>query len=113
MSSNPKQPQCTGQRRDGQPCRAPALPDSPYCFAHCPERAAARQAAYQRGGQNRANLRRLRRLVPPRLVTVYEQLEVALGEVHDGRLDPKQAVAMAALARAMVAVLTAGELEER
>ncbi len=55
----------------------------------------------------------MRGLVPPRLVSVYDALEAALTEVHDGRLDPKQASAMAALARAMVAVLTAGELEQR
>ncbi len=34
-------------------------------------------------------------------------------EVHDGTLDPKVASAMAALSRAMVSVLAAGELEER
>jgi hypothetical protein len=44
---------------------------------------------------------------------VYDRLETALGEVHDGTLKPGQAVAMAAVAPAMVAVLQAGELEER
>jgi len=52
-------------------------------------------------------------LVPPRLVPVYDRLEQALGQVHDDTLQPRQASAMAALARAMVAVLTSGELEER
>jgi hypothetical protein len=52
-------------------------------------------------------------LVPPRLTVVYERLEQALTEVHGGELDPKVAQAMASLARAMVNVLTAGELEER
>ena len=84
-----------------------------YCFAHDPAKAAERQAARQRGGQHRANLVRLRGLVPPRLISVYDRLESALGEVHDGTLQPGQAAAMAGLARAMVAVLQAGELEER
>jgi hypothetical protein len=44
---------------------------------------------------------------------VYSALEAALAEVHDGRLAPQRAQAMAALARAMVQVVTAGELEER
>jgi len=44
---------------------------------------------------------------------VYDRLEKALEEVYIGRLESKQATAMAALARAMVAVLTSGELEER
>ena len=56
---------------------------------------------------------RLRGLVPPRLEAVYDRLEKALEQVHDGVLDSKQAIAMASIARAMVAVLTSGELEER
>jgi hypothetical protein len=51
--------------------------------------------------------------MPPRLVPVFDALEVALAEVHAGTLDPKQAMAMAAIARAMVSVLTAGEIEQR
>lgn len=114
MDETPSVPkQCESARRDGQRCRAPSLPDSTYCFGHDPRRAAARAAGRQRGGTNKAGIVRLRRLVPPRLVAVYNRLETALGEVHDGTLKPGQAVAMAALARAMVAVLQAGELEER
>jgi hypothetical protein len=47
------------------------------------------------------------------LAPIYDQLEAALGEVHAGTLDPRTALAMAALARAMVAVLQAGEVEQR
>ena len=112
LPSTPKQP-CTGMRRDGRPCTAMVLGDGAYCFAHDPTRAAERHAARRRGGQHRANLVRLRGLVPPRLISVYDRLESALGEVHDGTLQPGQAAAMAGLARAMVAVLQAGELEER
>jgi hypothetical protein len=106
-------PQCQGRRRDGRPCTSPLVGADGYCFAHSPTRAAERQAAQQRGGQHRASVVRLRGLCPPKLVQVYEQLEAALGEVHAGTLPPTQAMAMAALARAMVAVLQAGELEER
>jgi hypothetical protein len=111
MPTNPKHP-CRATRRDGQPCQAPALADG-LCFAHTPSQAAARAAGQAKGGRHRASVVRLRGLVPPRLIVVYEQLETALGEVHDGELEPRAAVAMAALARAMVAVLTAGETEER
>lgn len=104
---------CAAARRDGRPCTAPVLTGSSYCFAHAPDRAAERAAARRKGGQHSAAAVRLRALVPPRLVSVYDQLEAALGEVHAGTLEPRQAQAMASLARAMVAVLTAGELEER
>ena len=51
--------------------------------------------------------------MPPRLVPVFESLEVALSEVHAGDLTPACANAMSSVARALVAVLTAGELEQR
>lgn len=104
---------CAGTRRDGSPCQAPVLGQGTYCFAHAPDQAEKRAAARQRGGRHSASLVRLRHLVPPKLLTVYEQLEAALQEVHDGTLPPSRGVAMAAIARAMVAVFTSGEQEER
>src|SRR3954447_24829524 len=84
-----------------------------YCFPHSPTRAAERAAVQGRGGAHRASVARLRRLCPPRLTSVYDALETALGEVHDGTLPASRALGMAALARALVAVLQAGELEQR
>ena len=104
---------CTGIRKDGQPCGSQVLSDGTYCYVHAPGQADEREAARRRGGQNRANAVRLRRLVPPRLLPVYDQLETALADVLAGRLDPRQATAAAALARALVTTLQAGELEER
>jgi len=46
-------------------------------------------------------------------MSVYDALETALDEVHKGALEPRVGGAMAALAGAMVRVLTSGELEER
>src|SRR4051794_18530965 len=93
-ASRPKQ--CVGQRRDGLPCTAPALL-SAYCWAHDPEREQERAEGRRKGGRNRADVVRLRGLVPPRLMAVYERLEQALAQVHEGALEPKQAQAMAAL----------------
>ena len=110
--SKSQQPSCAGIRRDGQRCEALGLLDG-YCYSHSPANATARDAARRKGGRNRSNRRRLRGLMPPRLVPVFDQLEGALSDVLAGGLDPKQATAAAAVARAMVSVLTAGELEER
>jgi hypothetical protein len=104
---------CAGVRKDGQACQGPVLDGGAYCFTHDPTRAAERQAARQKGGHNRGAVVRLRHLCPPRLVPIFDQLETAMQEVHDGTLKPGQAIAMASLARAMCAILTAGELEER
>ncbi|MCJ7511211.1 MAG: hypothetical protein MUP14_10070, partial [Dehalococcoidia bacterium] len=99
-------------RRDGQPCRAIAN-RSGFCMAHDPTLAEKRREAARQGGRNKARIARLGKLVPPRLMSVYETLEEALGQVHKGELTPQQATAMAALAGAMVRVLTSGEIEER
>ncbi|MDG7041503.1 MAG: hypothetical protein JRN22_00425 [Nitrososphaerota archaeon] len=103
---------CKSNTRDGSPCRAWAGEDG-YCFSHDPALAAKRAEARAKGGRNSARSARLRALVPPRLLPVYDKLETALDETHNGTLKPSQAGAMAALARAMVAVLTSGELEDR
>jgi hypothetical protein len=104
---------CDALRKDGSPCQAPALTDDQFCWAHSAATEERRDAARRSGGTNSAKSVRLRGLVPPRLLSVFDALEVALAEVHAGTLDPRQATAMAAIARAMVSVLTAGEIEQR
>lgn len=52
-------------------------------------------------------------MLPERLRPIADTLAGALDEVHRGELDPRQATAMAALAGALVRVVTAGEYEER
>ncbi|MGD0205287.1 MAG: hypothetical protein ABSB57_02435 [Dehalococcoidia bacterium] len=86
---------------------------SGLCLAHDPGLETKRQQARRRGGQNKARIARLAKLIPPRLMGVYDILEEALGEVHRGELTPQQATAMAALAGAMVRVLMSGEVEQR
>lgn len=103
---------CHGTRRDGTPCRGTAMRDG-YCFSHHPDAVETLAAARRRGGQNRSNAARLRGLVPPRLVPIFDRLEATLTGVLDGSLDPRQATAAASVARALVAVLQAGELESR
>ncbi len=63
------------------------------------------QEARARGGKNSAKVARLRLLVPPRLMPVYDRLETALEEVYGGTLESKQAQAMASLARAPLPAL--------
>ncbi|MBI2836080.1 MAG: hypothetical protein HYX85_00100 [Chloroflexi bacterium] len=103
---------CKTKTKSGEQCRGYAMKDG-YCFSHSPALEEKRLQARAQGGKNSARVARLRGLIPPRLMPVYDRLETALGEVHAGSLESKQAQAMASLARAMVAVLTSGELEER
>ncbi len=113
MVSKARLQSCQGHRKDGSPCRGQALPSGSYCFAHAPELADKRREVRKRGGANSARRARLLTLMPPRLMSVYNRLEEALSQVHDGSLDARQAQAMASLAGVMVRVLTAGEVEER
>ena len=111
---------CRGTRRDGSPCQAPATAVSAagWCWAHDPANADARREAQAKGGRHKATTARLDRLVPATLRPVLATLLDALDEVRgeDGQppsLSPQQAQAMAALARAAVAVYQVAEIEPR
>ena len=106
---------CKGARRDGSPCQAPpaALGPAGFCWAHDPAQAESRRAARAKGGQNRATAKRVDKLVPATLRPVVGMLLAVLDEVHDGRLTPAQASAMAAVAGAVVKVYQVAELEQR
>ena len=99
---------CTSTRRDGAPCTAQAGA-SGYCIGHDPGAVEARR----KGGHATSRAERAGKLLPARLQPVVSLLENALGEVHRGELDHRQAAAMASLAGALIRAMTAGELEER
>jgi hypothetical protein len=117
MSSDDLRPsrreQCAAVKADGERCRGTVIEGSRFCFSHDPQLKQRRIEGNVKGGRNRSSLVRMQALVPPRLMTVYETLEDALADVRKGKLDPRVAHAMAALARAMVSVLQVGEMEMR
>ena len=108
-----KQAKCSAMRRDGSPCRAPALPGKGLCWSHEPELNERRDEARRAGGANRANAVRVRKIGPPGIVALLGTLEQALADVLSGALDPRAASAAASLARALVAAHAAGEVEVR
>ena len=107
------EPKCLGVRVDGNACRSTIVGDTGYCFSHDPTREADRARARTRGGRASSKLSRARKLAPPLLIDVYEDLESALTDVRSGVLSPAQGQSMASLARALVTTLQVGELEER
>ncbi len=107
------QAKCIAQRTDGQPCSQKARPGRPYCWAHDPELQAARLEGARKGGKNKATAVRLAKLVPADLKSVFEKLQDALRATEAGDMDPRIANAMANVARAMVAVVDAGQVAER
>lgn len=109
--TGPEQQRCKAKNKNGQPCRGRAR-ESGYCVGHDPSLDEQRCTGRVKGGENSSRVARLEKLMPRRLCPVFELLEKAIEDVYEGRLDPRQATAMAALAGAMVKVLQAGELEE-
>lgn len=107
-----KEKLCQAVRKDGKPCQAKAIKGD-YCFAHSPELADKAKAARSLGGKNKSKAKRLAKLMPSRLSPVLEKLERTLDEVHDGKLEPKTAKAMATLADAMIRLFKSSELEPR
>ena len=100
---------CSAITKRGQRCQGTPRPSSNYCFAHDPSLAAKRKTARVKGGKNSSRVARLEKLMPSRLRPVFDRLERAMREVHDGSLDPRQATAIASLAGAMVKVFQAGQ----
>ena len=83
-------PTCTEKRKDGAPCRAPALPDSTLCWVHDPrqtERAArARIDGGAKGGRLKAVKGRRRRLDTHAGLAQF--ITGLVYDVVEGRQDP-------------------------
>src|SRR5436309_15939891 len=86
---------CAATTKDGEPCQARPLPDSPFCPFHDPARADAFAAGRRQGGA--ASHRRPRRF--PRLLD-YQHVAELLGELFVDALnqaDPADPHALRAL----------------
>ena len=106
-------PRCKATRRDGTPCRSPAESIGPdgYCWAHSPAKRDERRAARAKGGERRSNASRASAALPKDLADVRDALLRTLSGLEGGEVRPQTATAMAAVARAIVALQEAGALE--
>lgn len=84
-----KRPVCQDKRKDGAPCRAPALPDSALCWVHDPRQAEAGQQARAAGAAKGGKVRALNG--QRRKIDTHAGLAVFLsGVIHDvaeGKMD--------------------------
>ena len=99
---------CSATRKDGKPCTAWAIKDG-LCVGHQPNSNEGRA----KGGTHSSKKHRLDAMLPLRLRPVLELLENALTEVHEGKLKPSEATAIASLAGAIVKTIEAGIFEQR
>ena len=112
----PKEPEtsvavatCMGIRSDGKICGSAAVSPRGFCFAHDPDRHVERREVHERTTKAAD---RVRRSAAENLDDVVARLERAVAEVHEGRLDPQQALAMASLAQAMVETIELAKTQE-
>lgn len=98
---------CPAIRRDGQPCRGYATTSTGFCIGHTPESRGWRS----RGGVGTRTSERADKRLPTRLRDIADLLHRAIYEAYDGSMPPQRAGAVAALARALIACVQAGEME--
>lgn len=100
---------CMGIRSDGKICGSAAISERGFCYAHDPDRHMERRDVHDK--TTRA-ADRVRRTAAQNLNDVAARLERAVAEVHEGKLDPQQALAMASLAQALVDTIELAKSEE-
>ena len=103
-------PTCPALTKTGKPCRG-RPGESGYCFAHDPATKDERDAARVKEGKDSSRAAQLEKLLPSHLRPMFDGLEAAMKELSEGRLDTRQASALASLVGAMLKVLKAGEEE--
>ena len=103
-----KTERCPAIKKNGSRCTARAVAGG-FCIGHRPEAEEARRM----GGTASSNANRARKLLPSRLQPVAEAMEIALTEVHTGKITPAQATAMASVASIYLKLHTVVDFEER
>jgi len=103
---------CQATRADGSACRARALPDSRWCFAHEPSLQGKATTARRAGGLNKANAVRAEKVLPRDLRPLLPLLVKGMMDVRDGNLEPARLSAMAAAAGAAVRLYSVVDADE-
>ena len=114
---------CQAANQDGDPCQAPALTDSAFCWSHDPAKAEQAEAARRAGGIQRARQMDRVNVGTPDPLPTWWPLETAAhvraGLAHvaqetlSGRLPARDANAATGALSALVSALRATDLEQR
>ncbi|MDP9355989.1 MAG: hypothetical protein M3Q71_10280 [Chloroflexota bacterium] len=111
-----KPERCQAITKSGSPCGATPVPGAPLCAWHSPAWAEKRREWSRKGGAGRSNQVRAKKRLPAEALTLQEVqglLGVAFKGVLAGRLEPNIGTALASIAKSMVAVAGAAEVEEQ
>ncbi len=110
-----KAERCQATAASGKLCSATPRPGRPWCLWHDPEAAEQRRELSRKGGVARSNRARARATLGAPLAPAEVQaiLGRVLKDVVGGKIEPGVATAAAGVARALIAVREATEVEER
>ncbi|MGI8545898.1 MAG: hypothetical protein ACR2M1_00965 [Gemmatimonadaceae bacterium] len=113
-----KPTKCTATNRDGTPCQGTALPNGTHCFAHDERLAQQRRQWAVDAGKAKSNAARMRKSLGTGAETlalseVDALLCTALKGVLTGKLEPGIATSAATVAKSIMAIRTASDLESR
>ncbi len=106
---------CSAIAKAGSRCSRPALAGAAFCLMHSPDHAEMRREASRKGGRNRSAQARARAAIPEAMdaAELGGWLTTLFRGVITGRIEPKIGTAAATIARTMMEVRTAVELEQR
>ncbi len=107
---------CLGTNQSGGPCGGYVPKASTWCLWHDPDRESEREEWRRRGGENRSNKARARKKMTDQVMSINDLdafLCASMTRVAAGRMEPNVGSAVATLAKTVVAIRTAGELERR
>ena len=114
---------CQANAQSGEPCQAPAMANSDFCFAHDPSKADEADAARRAGGVQRARQMDHAGLGAPSPTPTWWPLETAaharaglayvVQETLSGHLAARDCNAAAGALSALVGALRATDLEQR
>ena len=107
---------CIAITKEGRPCSAGPVRPSGYCYWHDPALFEQRRTDRQRGGAARSNVARARKQIAGAVLEPADLqglLGATLRGVIAGRLEPGIGNAAANIARALIAIREATDLEAR
>lgn len=80
-------PTCAAITRQGERCKAPALPSKEWCFAHDPDLSDVRAKARIEGGYGKRNERRAYKRMPQGVKGALAVLERTLGALEANAME--------------------------
>jgi alcohol dehydrogenase class IV len=107
--------ECRAPTKAGRPCSAAHYRDG-WCRWHHPDLESARRAERIAGGRAKSNRRRAKKQLADQVMSIADLDGVlchTMARVLTGKLEPGVGTAAATLARTIIAVRQAGDLEQR